>query len=75
MQKKSHEQFVSELYKINSDIKVLGAYSGAKNKIDCECMIHNEKFTMSAEHLLRGEIGCKKCIDIKIQRWSCNNNT
>lgn len=65
MQTKSHEQFVSELYKINSNIKVLGIYSGAKNKIDCECAIHNHRFSMSAEHLLRGENGCKKCIDIK----------
>lgn len=65
MQTKSHEQFVSELHKINKDIKVLSVYSVAKNKVDCECMIHNKRFSMSAEHLLRGEIGCKQCIDAK----------
>lgn len=62
---KSHEQFVKELYEINKDIKVLSQYSGAKNKVDCECLIHNERFSMSAGHLLGGETGCKKCIDIK----------
>lgn len=62
---KPHEQFVSELYKINKNIKVLGGYTGAKNKVDCECLIHNEKFSMNSKHLLRGETSCKKCIDIK----------
>lgn len=62
---KSHEQFVDELYEINKYIKVLGRYSGAKNKVDCKCLIHNESFSMTGGHLLRGEIGCKKCIDIK----------
>lgn len=62
---KPHEQFVSELYQVNKNIKVLGQYTGAKNKVDCECIIHNEKFSMTGGHLLRGETGCKKCIDIK----------
>lgn len=65
IQMKSHEQFVSELYEINSNIKVLSEYSGARNKVNCECLIHNEKFSMSAGHLLDGEIGCRKCIDVK----------
>lgn len=64
--KKSHEQFVSELFRTNRDIKVLSEYSGAKNKVDCECLIHNRKFSMSATHLLSGKTGCRECIDIKL---------
>lgn len=71
---KSHEQFVSELYDINKDIKVLSQYSGTKNKMDCECLIHNEKFSMTGEHLLRGETGCKKCIDIKFHLGGLKSN-
>lgn len=62
---KSHEQFITELYEINKDIKVLSRYSGAKNKVDCECLIHNEKFSMTGGHLLRGETGCRECINVK----------
>ncbi len=62
---KPHEQFVKELYEINKDIKVLGKYSGRQNKVDCECLIHCEKFSMTAGNLLNGEIGCKLCINIK----------
>ena len=62
---KPHEQFIAKLYEINKDIKVLSQYSGVKNKLDCECLIHNERFSIAGRHLLRGETGCRKCIDIK----------
>ena len=62
---KSHEQFVEELCEINKDIKVLSKYSGRQNKVNCRCLIHNEDFSMTAGHLLDGEIGCKKCINLK----------
>jgi hypothetical protein len=65
-QTKSHEQFVSELFRINKNIKVLSEYSGAQNKVDCECLIHNRIFSMSATHLLGGETGCRECIDTKL---------
>lgn len=63
---KPHEEFVKELYEINKDIKVVGKYSGYQKKVDCECLIHNEIFSMTGGHLLDGETGCKKCIDIKL---------
>lgn len=62
---KTHENFIKEIYNINKNIKVLGKYTGVKNKIDCECLIHNNIFSMSPDHLLRGETGCKECINIK----------
>lgn len=63
--RKTHEQFVKELYDINKNIKVLSKYTGAQNKLDCECLIHNQKFSISATHLLSGETGCKECVNIK----------
>lgn len=65
IQTKPHEQFVSEIYEINSNIKILSKYSGARNKVDCKCLIHNENFSIMAGHLLGGETGCKECINIK----------
>lgn len=62
---KSHEQFIKELSEINKDIKVLSKYNGRQNKVDCECLIHNEQFEMTGGHLLDGETGCKACINIK----------
>ena len=62
---KSHEYFIQEVYNINKNIRVLSKYSGVKNKVDCECLIHNNIFSISPEHLLRGETGCKECINIK----------
>ena len=65
LRKKPHEQFVQELHNINKNIKVLSEYTGAQNKVDCECLIHNQKFSMSPTHLLSGETGCRECINIK----------
>ena len=62
---KPHEQFIKELSEVNKDIKVLSKYTGRQNKVDCECLIHNEKFSMVGGHLLDGETGCKVCINIK----------
>ena len=63
---KSHEDFIKDVYKTNKNIKVLSKYSGVKNKVQCECLIHNRRFNIGANHLLRGETGCKECIDIKL---------
>ena len=62
---KPHEDFIKEIYNINKNIKVLSKYSGVKNKVECECLMHGEKFNIGANHLLRGETGCKECINNK----------
>lgn len=62
---KPHEQFVNEMHNINNNIEIVGEYNGAFNKIECMCVIHNETFFSAPTHLLSGETGCKKCIDIK----------
>lgn len=62
---KSHEDFVQEVYNVNKNIKLLSKYSGIKNKVKCECLIHGTQFDIGAGHLLRGETGCKECIKIK----------
>ena len=62
---KPHEQFIREMYDINSDIEIVGLYNGTSNKIECRCVIHNEIFFSTPNHLLYGQTSCKRCIDIK----------
>lgn len=57
---KTQEQFISELYKINQNINVIGKYTKALEKIDCECKICGNKWNPIASTLLRGQ-GCPKC--------------
>ena len=39
--KKSHKEFVNELKEKNPNIRVIGQYQTAKDKIECECLICN----------------------------------
>lgn len=63
---KSHEDFVKDIHKLNKNISVLSKYCGSKNRIECKCLIHDVKFNINANHLLRCETGCKDCIDAKL---------
>lgn len=62
---KSHERFIEDLHNVSKDIEVLGKYSGVQNKVHCKCLIHGKEFVMTAGHLLKGETGCRECIDSK----------
>lgn len=58
--RKTHEQFISELYLINSNIEILGEYIGAMTKIKCKCKIDGYIWYMTPNNLLRGH-GCPVC--------------
>lgn len=36
---KSHEQYIVDVSKTNPNVKILGRYTGANNKIECQCNI------------------------------------
>ena len=59
------EQFILKMSKINNDIEIIGEYINCKNKIKCNCKIHNEIFYITPDHLIQGETGCKQCINLK----------
>lgn len=73
--KKSQEQFVAELFKINPNIQVLGEYKNNKTKIKVKCINCNRIWYVKAGHLLEGH-GCRcnrvskgedkisKCLDL-----------
>ena len=60
-QLKSTEKFIEEMHEINPSVEIIGEYTGAKNKIDCKCLIHNTYFKSSPTHLLQNKIGCNDC--------------
>lgn len=62
--KKTTEQFIKELEKINPNIEVLGKYINSKTPIACRCKIDRYEWKNTPSHLLGGQ-GCPKCNNSK----------
>ena len=63
MAKKTHEQFMKDFHEKNiyaKDIEILGKYNGAREKIDCECLIDGYQWSPLAGNLLSNH-GCPEC--------------
>lgn len=58
--KKTHEQFIKELFKINSNIEISSSYNGHLQNIDCKCKICGHIWSTRAGHLLESH-GCPSC--------------
>ena len=58
--KKTHEEFVLEMKKVNPNIEIIGKYKTTNDKIECKCSIHNYFWESYPYDLLRGR-GCIKC--------------
>lgn len=58
--KKTHEQYIKELYEINPNIEVLEEYNGSQTKILHRCIIHDYKWLVTPNNLLKGR-GCPLC--------------
>ena len=58
--KKTHEEYVAELARINPNIEVVGVYSGAHTKILHRCKIDGYEWFVSPNNILKGR-GCPKC--------------
>lgn len=58
--KKTHEQYVNELFMANPNVKVIEQYINAKTPILHKCLIHNIEYKTSPVSALRGG-GCRKC--------------
>ena len=58
--KKTHEEFISEMNEINSNILILGKYIGARDKVKCKCLIDGNEWEAMPTNLLKGK-GCPEC--------------
>lgn len=60
--RKTHEEFLTELYTKRNDIEVLERYVGVKQKIQCRCKKCGNKWYITPDNLLSGR-GCPICRD------------
>lgn len=58
--RKSHEEFVEEMFHKNSNIKIIGMYKNSKTKVECLCKICSNKWMGSPDYLLKKH-NCPKC--------------
>lgn len=59
-QRMSHEQFIDNITKVNTDVEVLGKYNGSHKPILCRCTTCNHKWEATPSNLM-GKHGCPQC--------------
>ena len=65
--RRTHEEFVWEMNKINPKISILGKYINARTKISCKCKIDGHEWFATPDKLLSGKNGCCKCGGIVVK--------
>ena len=58
--KKTHQEFVDEMKRVNPNIEITGIYMNDRTKIQCRCMICNNEWEAIPNKLLQKR-GCPKC--------------
>lgn len=61
---KTTEDFIREMSNINSDIEIIGEYTGSENSVDCRCKICGHKWSPIGRSLRNGQ-GCPACTSSK----------
>ena len=62
--RRTHEEFIDSIAKINPNIKIIGKYVNNHTKIKCMCLVDNHFWETRPQHLLEGS-GCPICGRIK----------
>lgn len=57
----SHDNFVARVKKKNSNIKIIGKYTGMKHRIDVECSICGNQWAPIADSIANCNTGCPVC--------------
>lgn len=58
--RKTHDDFLREIQKVNASVKVVGTYVNSYTKIECECLSCGNRWYSVPQNLLRGR-GCPEC--------------
>ncbi len=66
--KKTHEEYVAEVFAINPNIEVVGTYIDAKTKIEHHCLLHDVYWKITPSGALQGN-GCELCRREKINKF------
>lgn len=67
--RKSQEQFIKEVARVNENIEVIGEYKGDKNPVCCRCKIHDEIWNPIASGLIYKNANCPICTKEKLHRY------
>lgn len=58
---KSHKTFVAQISDILPNIEILSPYTNQKQKVSCQCKIHQIRFSCLPANLLQGQNPCNRC--------------
>lgn len=61
--RKSHEDFINDVHKINPNIKVISKYVNSSNYVELECQLCNHRWLAKPGNILSGK-GCHNCSHI-----------
>ena len=64
--RRTHDDYVREVFEVNPDIEILGIFRGLQTPILHKCKIHNIEWIAYPEFILKG-CGCSMCGDDKIK--------
>lgn len=59
--KKTHDEFLIELYQINPNIEILSEYKSADDYIHCKCIVCGHEWETTPNMLLSSKTGCIMC--------------
>ena len=58
--RKTQEEFIEDVYKLNPHVKIIGKYNNNATSVDCECLKCGTHWSPKATWLLQGK-GCPTC--------------
>ena len=73
MKKKTHEEYVDEVFINNPNIEVIGKYINTNTKIAHRCLKHNVIWDTTPARILQG-IGCEMCRREKFRQIRCKTH-
>lgn len=75
--RRTHDDYVKEVFEINPDIEVVGTYVNVHTSILHKCKVDNYEWLVEPHNILAGK-GCPKCCESKGEKEICtllkNNN-
>lgn len=72
--RKTQEEFVTNMLKINPDIEILGQYTGMNSPIECRCKICGNIWNPKANNIYNQRSGCPNCARIKLHESKADSH-
>lgn len=63
--RKSHEDFVKDLYGVSPSLTVVGVYSGCHSEVSVRCRVCGYTWKPTAHNLLSRHSGCPRCVGLE----------